>query len=304
MGPERDSRMRDSSISGDAEPEDVARGLIRTMTLADLPAGLRLCRASGWNQVARDWEQFLHLNPSGARVIEKGGAVVGTVATLRYGGFGWIAMVLVDPAERGRGLGTRLLDAGIELMGDGTCVRLDATPAGERIYRPRGFVPEYALSRMTRAADARPLPSGSSAARRMTREDLPRVAEWDAEAFGADRRAMLEWLHAGAPEYAWIVAGSDRIAGYMLGRHGFAFEHFGPIVAENPAIAIDLVSACLTNHPGQRYGIDTTRHAPAWVRWLEEAGFQEQRPFLRMARHPAPFGRPERYFASIGPEFA
>jgi ribosomal protein S18 acetylase RimI-like enzyme len=303
MWPERDSRMRDSRIS-DTEPDDGAPGLIRTMTLADVPAGLRLCRASGWNQVARDWEQFLHLNPSGARVIEKRGAVVGTVATLRYGGFGWIAMVLVDPAERGRGLGTRLLDAGIELMGEGTCVRLDATPAGERIYRPRGFVPEYALSRMTRAADARPRPSESPAARRMTREDLPRVAAWDAEAFGADRRAMLEWLHAGAPEYAWIVAGGDRIAGYMLGRHGFAFEHFGPIVAGSPEIAIDLVSAALANNPGPRFGIDTTRHEPDWVRWLEQAGFQEQRPFLRMARNPGHFGRPGRHFASIGPEFA
>ena len=277
---------------------------MRAMTVEDIPAGLRLCRASGWNQIARDWEQFLRLNPTGARVIEKDGTVVGTVTTLRYGAFGWIAMVLVDPAERGRGLGTRLLDAAIELLGNGMCVRLDATPAGERIYRPRGFVPEYSLARMTRPADSASLPATSSSATPMTPADLPDVTEWDADAFGADRRSMLEWLHAGAPEYAWISRRGDRVAGYMLGRHGFAFEHLGPIVADTTDVARELVSACLSTHGARRYGIDATRHAAEWVRWLETTGFEEQRPFLRMARNPERFGRPERQFASIGPEFA
>ena len=273
------------------------------MTTGDIEAGLRLCRASGWNQVSRDWEQFLRLNPDGARVIEKAGSVVGTVTTLRYGGFGWIAMILVDPAERGRGLGTRLLDTGLEVLGPGTCARLDATPAGERIYRPRGFVPEYPLSRMTRAAQRPALTARSPHVRLMTRADLPAAAEWDRDAFGANRRGMLEWLHAGAPEYAWIARRDGRVAGYMLGRHGFAFEHLGPIVADGTETAIDLVSACLSSQPGPRYGIDATRHAADWVRWLDETGFEEQRAFLRMARNPARFGVTERLFASVGPEF-
>jgi hypothetical protein len=60
----------------------------------------------------------------------------------------------------------------------------------------------------------------------------------------------------------------------------------------------------VSTYPGRRYGIDATRHAPEWVHWLEAAGFQEQRPFLRMAKNPQRFGRPERCFASMGPEFA
>ena len=39
------------------------------MTNADVDAGLRLCRLSHWNQVARDWEQFLELAPDGASAM-------------------------------------------------------------------------------------------------------------------------------------------------------------------------------------------------------------------------------------------
>jgi hypothetical protein len=38
----------------------------RTMNLNDIDAGLSLCRAENWNQLARDWEIFLHLSPDGS----------------------------------------------------------------------------------------------------------------------------------------------------------------------------------------------------------------------------------------------
>ena len=50
------------------------------MTPEDVGAGLRLCRASGWNQLESDWDLFLTLSPAGCRVAEKNGRVVGTVS--------------------------------------------------------------------------------------------------------------------------------------------------------------------------------------------------------------------------------
>ena len=73
------------------------------MTDADIDAGLRLCRASGWNQLESDWRLFLECNPGGCRVVETEGRVAGTVATLRYEDrFSWISMLLVDPEMRRR----------------------------------------------------------------------------------------------------------------------------------------------------------------------------------------------------------
>ena len=275
---------------------------LRQMTPGDIPAGLRLCRASRWNQIARDWEHFLTVNPTGARVLEKDGQVVGTVTTLRYGPAGWVAMVLVDPAERRQGFGSRLLCAALDLLADLPSIELDATPLGEPIYRSHGFVNVERISRMTGPAPDTGLPPPSPAVRPMRPSDLPRVAEWDAGAFGRDRRALLEWLHAGAPEYAWVAEDSGRLTGYGLGRHGFDFEQLGPICADDTGVAIELAAACLTGRAGRTFAIDARHLEPGWIAWLESIGFREQRPFTRMARNPLPHGDPRRRFATAGPE--
>ena len=120
---------------------------IRDMTPDDIAAGLRLCRASHWNQTEQDWRFFLTAAPHGALVAQEDGRVIGTVATLPYGPFTWISMVLVDPVARGRHVGTALLQRGLELAGADATARLDATPSGEAIYRKIGFAGEYRLAR-------------------------------------------------------------------------------------------------------------------------------------------------------------
>ena len=122
------------------------------MRSEDIPAGLRLCRAASWNQVAADWELFLTASPDGCRVAtSENGDVVGTAATIGYGdAFRWIAMVLVDPSYRRAGIGTQLLKESLALVGD-TTARLDATPAGRGVYVPLGFREEYGLQRMMRS---------------------------------------------------------------------------------------------------------------------------------------------------------
>src|SRR5881628_921343 len=108
----------------------------RIMVPDDIPVGLELCRISRWNQVRRDWELFLKLSPAGCRVAIKGGQVIGTVATVRYQDrFSWVGMVVVDPAERGQGVGTQLLHGALEILSDLRSIRLDATPVGRPVYQ-------------------------------------------------------------------------------------------------------------------------------------------------------------------------
>ncbi|MGH9768066.1 MAG: hypothetical protein ACREAB_11580 [Blastocatellia bacterium] len=138
----------------------------------------------------------------------------------------------------------------------------------------------------------------------MTEADLPQVFEMDHRVFGAGRDVMLKWMFDGAPEYSWVVVRDGEVAGYTFGRHGFNFEHLGPVVAENSAIARQLVSACLSDQTGRPFILDASPRDPDWARWLESIGFKQQRPFIRMFRgenrHP---GLPEKQFAILGPEF-
>jgi len=160
------------------------------------------------------------------------------------------------------------------------------------------------LSRMETVVSESIVRDEHNPARPMTADDLPLVCAFDANVFGADRRAMLEWSLEGAPRYAWIVRDAGRVAGYCFGRTGFNFEHLGPVVAEEPRVAQQLVLACLSERAGRPFALDVMHHDPGWRRWLESIGFKEQRPFIRMVRGENRYpGLPDKQFAILGPEF-
>src|SRR5215475_6038359 len=147
-----------------------ARARFRDMTPADVAAGLALTRAARWNQTEREWELFLRLSPEGCRVAVIDERVVGTVATARYEDrFAWIGMVLVDPAERGQGIGSRLMAEALDVLKDMPSIRLDATPAGHAVYRKLDFVDEYRLSRMETVVSGAGMTLWRDTARPMTK---------------------------------------------------------------------------------------------------------------------------------------
>lgn len=278
--------------------------MMRSMTSHDIAAGLRLCRASGWNQLENDWRVFLEWEPAACRVAERGGKIVGTVSGLRYGHcFSWLSMLLVDPAERGAGIGTRLFREGLGMLGD-DCVRLDATPFGHPIYARSGFVDEYPVTRVSATVDAAAFPAAPASVRVMRKEDLADVLAYDRAVFGADRGRLLRALFQLAPAYAWITGKPGDAGGYCFGRPGFLYDQLGPIVVQDDQIATNLVSACLKSQPAKTFVLDVPQFHPAWLSWLEDRGFSPARSFVRMRRgeNNCP-GAPDRMYAIAGPEF-
>jgi GNAT superfamily N-acetyltransferase len=281
------------------------RVCFRDMTPADIGAGLALTRAARWNQTERDWGLFLRLSPEGCRVAVVDERVVGTVATARYEDrFAWVGMVLVDQAERGQGIGARLMAEALDVLKGMPSIRLDATPAGHAVYKKLDFVDEYRLSRMETVVSSEGLALQHNPARPMTEDDLRAVAVFDRQVFGADRRLTLGWMFEGAPEYAWVIEERGQIVGYTFGRRGFNFESLGPIIAHDQQTARRLVSACLNRQAGKPFIIDASHYETGWRSWLESIGFREQRPFIRMFYRDNPYpGLPPKQFGALGPEF-
>lgn len=280
--------------------------IFRRMERTDIPAGLSLCRSAGWNQVARDWELFLTSDPEANRVCAgDDGAVVGTVTTIRYDNhFSWIGMVLVDPAHRRKGIGSRLLELAGEILRNEDCIKLDATPAGREVYIKLGFEDEFELSRMSASSfnvqHLTTFPTVSS----LDAANLDSVRAFDQETFGADRMALLSWMLEGSPQLAFKVVTQGKLSGYCFGRSGYLYTHIGPVVASSPDVAMALVSAAL-KHCGQKpVVLDVPHHNESWRDWLKLIGFSEIRSFIRMFRgkNLSP-GIPENQYAILGPEF-
>jgi GNAT superfamily N-acetyltransferase len=274
--------------------------ILRPMTMADIPAGLALCRESGWNQTARDWGLLLTLAPEGAFVAELDGTVAGTVIAVPYHPeFDWVAMMLVQESLRGRGIGRALMDH--VLARSSRTVGLDATAAGRLLYATLGFEDEFTLTRWRGVGMTRSLESGTAAPLRDS--DWNDIAALDRPSFGADRLTALRWCWKEAPEYAWTTRSGDRLTGFVLGRHGHHSEHIGPLVATSETDASALLDSCLPYSGNGAVTIDVPDSQSAFRQTLEARAFAAHRAFTRMRRGTLRMGQPFRLFASIGPEF-
>jgi GNAT superfamily N-acetyltransferase len=276
---------------------------IRLLTEEDVEAALALSASCGWNQRAAEWHMMLQIAPSGTFTAETPDGIVGTAIGIDYGSFGWIAMMLVNPAWRSRGLGARLLEAAMGAIPPDLPIRLDATPLGRPLYERYGFVLESSLTRFVRPPDAGPPPARGGGVRPLAESDLPAVMRMDDRITGAHRHGPLRWAFADAPRYAWIDA-----PGYCLGRGGRLFDHIGPIVADTAESAAAQTAAAIGESGGCSLVIDAHDAQQAFGAWLQKARFEPQRPLFRMCRpgrRLAP-GRetPLTEFAIMGPEFS
>jgi GNAT superfamily N-acetyltransferase len=275
---------------------------LRVMTAGDIPAGMRLKEMSGWNQTRADWERFLRASPEGCFVAEREGRVVGTAATIAYEGrFAWIGMVLVDPAARGRGIGTKLLERTIEYL-DGRGIpslKLDATPQGKPIYEKLGFTSEYEIERWQLKRSPAPNPGAEAGPR-----ELEEILALDRDIFGADRGELLRSVAREAPQFALQTRNQGRLAGYAFGRTGSVADHLGPWAAQDEGSARLVLDEFLRRSRQERVFVDGMRPNPWAITLLRARGFEYARPLTRMYRGRNDFpGRPELQCAILGPEF-
>jgi GNAT superfamily N-acetyltransferase len=304
---------------------------IRLLAVDDLDAAFALSSNAGWNQQLEDWQLLLTLAPAGSFAAVSGGCVVGTAIALDYGlrphpeaslpesgaaGFAWIAMMLVDPAWRGRGVGRRLLEAAIDSVPADRPIRLDATPMGRPLYVAAGFTDETTLTRhiLEPATDRRGLAARDARlpdVRRVLDTDLADVIACDRLIFGGERGPVLRRVHDRAPQYAHLALRDAGPPEYCFGRQGRLFDQIGPVISRDEHGARALVSAALGGAEGRPVQLDIFDADAALPAWLHTVGFSSQRRLFRMRRPAArPGPQIERPIESalvehavLGPEF-
>ena len=271
------------------------------LTLADVAGGLALSSAAGWNQNADDWAFFIEQGHAiGFRTAS--GVLIATAAAVVYsGGLGWISMVLVEHDWRHRGLASLLMETLVKrLQSLHITPVLDATPAGEPVYRHLGFRTGFELERWQGGGAPPPVPSDADAVRRADAADLDAIAALDQAASGTGRRALLQNFFARADTQAWVARDGT---GFLLARAGRRATQLGPLVARDASGAIALLCAALAALAGPVF-LDVPKRWGEIAAWLEGAAFTRQRPYVRMALGSgAPLDCGDRMFVLAGPEF-
>lgn len=284
----------------------LADGLVlRTMRPDDAEAALALSEEAGWNQTAEDW-RFMLGQGRALGLQEPGGAWAGSSLVLPQGAaVSWISMVLVARRHRRKGLGTMLLGRCVEAVRAGGAVPgLDATELGRPVYLPQGFRDLYALSRWrldARPADE-PAPAGCTI-RPVSETDLDRIAAFDAARTRTERAATLRYLYGRVADRARLAERDGRIVGYALGRPGRRAAQVGPVVADEPGVAIALLSRMAALGPPVILDVPDA-HAPVTA-WLRRHDAVRERGFVRMTLGTVPgLDDPGAIYALAGPELS
>jgi GNAT superfamily N-acetyltransferase len=276
------------------------------LEVADAVALCPLSQEAGWNQVAQDWRLMLTLGRGfGARARD--GGWIGSALTLPLGPrLAWISMVLVTKPARSRGLGTALLSACLAAaQASGRVAGLDATEFGRPIYLPLGFHDIFTLARwhldvpqggpVAAPAGLRVCAAG--------RADLAAIVAYDRPRSGFCRAAILADLLSRSAGFAHLAsAPGGALAGFVLGREGHRRWHIGPIVAEDEATALTLLSTAAARL-GQPLLVDVPERHGRVRDWLAAQGATAPRRFSRMLRGlSGDSGDAARVFALSGPE--
>lgn len=254
---------------------------VRLLTPADIPAGMLLKDAAGWNQTEDDWRTMLAVAPESSFGIDCDGELRATTTAICYGReLAWIGMVLTDPAYRGRGLARRLIEHTLEYLRRERVnwIKLDATSMGRPVYARLGFRDEAVIERWVRKPGSALVQAGSTG---------PFLLEaiLDREAFGADRSPLLCAL-------ARIEATSIAGAGFAMGRAGSAASFFGPCVARSRDAARNLLAWWVAKHGHENIYWDILAANRDAMELAREFSFERARELVRMSLagvdHPPP----------------
>ena len=278
---------------------------LRKMVLSDMDSLMKLKNAEGWNQLEKDWALLINYKESVNLVAVLDDHIVGTITAINYANtVAWIGMMLVDRDYRGRGISKLLLLDAIDKLKRCKSIKLDATPAGRPVYLKLGFIDEYKLYRMTNPSVSKISRSDDLVETKQAGPgDIPEIAGFDKQVFGADRTELIRCLYETCPELAWIIKENRRLAGFCLGRRGQNFTQIGPVYALSAKGAKALIRSAINQIPGQAVVVDIPAERSETERWLETCGFVSQRPFERMYLNHNPHpGNIESQYLISGPE--
>lgn len=265
---------------------------IRQLTEADLDWAAAMLAATGLSARQPELRRYLALEPAGYYAAEVDGRPAGIGGYVACGGLAFIGNMAVSPEVQGRGIGRAILARLLkDIDGRGIpTTLLEATAAGEPLYRKSGFADEHWTLGYTRIGGKGVAPGAGPAVRPLRAEDLEAVAAFDAPRFGGSRQRVLARFLWEFPGRGFVACRPDGdVAGYLVVQH----QVIGPWVAEDAGAAESLLAAALalpTDGPALAYAPEPNAAGAAT---LKRFGFAAHRESLRMRRGGAgPAGRP------------
>lgn len=260
---------------------------VKVMNEGDVGEAIIWADREGWEPGLDDAAAFHAADPGGFFRSVEGDRTVAMMSAVRSSaGVTFVGLFIVDPARRGEGFGKALWDqvlAGTE----GTTLGLDAVPDQAANYATAGFKPAHGNARYS----AEELPAGASPTSEVhpaTDVDFDSLTAFDGRHFFGDRPEFLRrWI--GGPGRNALVTTDEagEITGFAASRRSSRGHRIGPVFADGPDLARDLILALASSSDGW-FAVDVPLTNGPAIDLLESLGMERSFETVRMYRGTAP----------------
>jgi len=270
----------------DSSTQDAGAALtLRPLAETDLAAAAMLTDSFRWPHRLADWEFMFGLGDGVASDLD--GRLAATGMLWRYGtDHAAIGMVAVAPELQGKGIGRAVMERLLAMAGE-RAVALNATEAGEQLYRSLGFVTQGCVRQMqgdVPQTALQALPQGDRL-RPAGRSDPDMLIALDRQACGLNRALLIGALMQAGTTVV-LDRGGDAV-GFAVQRHFGRGQVIGPVVAFDAGGAKALIGHFLNTGPGQFVRIDVPEES-GLVDWLAQIGLADAGPAIHMVRGKVP----------------
>ena len=230
---------------------------LRPMTREEADRLVGWATDEGWNPGIHDADIFWRTDAEGFIAAELDGELIGGGTITCYGGeFGFMGLFIVEPAFRGRGLGTELWHARKarlhERLRPGAGIGMDGVYAMVEWYAKGGFVFAHRDIRFEGVA----APAAADGIVPVVEVPFATVAEYDGSCFPAPRERFLRaWLEQ--PDSLALAAWDGiTLRGYGVARTCGVGSKVGPLFADDAATAEALFRGLGALRPGEPVFLD------------------------------------------------
>ena len=265
---------------------DLERSSIRTLKKEDIDFAHKMVTVEQWNDRREDIERMFSYEPNGCFIAEVDREPAGHVFTVNYEKLGWIGLLIVKAEYRRKQIGTLLMKKAIDfLLNSGVeTIRLEAVPSIAGLYRELGFIDEYDSLRFTGYSN-KIVSLDIESITPMQEEEISKIADFDAEYFGANRMRVLSRLYQENPDCCFVSHIGSDITGYVMSRRMQNGYRIGPWTSmpENQKIAQELLTKCMeTIKPDTNVYVGVPELNVTAVEILQKNGFKQYSKSIRM----------------------
>ncbi len=247
----------------------------------DYQFAAELANTINWDMTPEDFEFNAALEPNGCFILFENATRIGAATCISYGNVGWFGNLIVEPAFRGKGAGTLLVNhAANYLQNLGVnAVGLYAYQHLVNFYGSIGFKPdvEFAVLKATQISSVK-----SEKMQRAQTEDAATIVKLDSECFGANRQKLLKPILKNKGNACFIAKEGNKISDFAVAKIYSSMAEVGPLVSSTTDTAEKLLSAVLCELQGLEAWMCMPTSENALLKLSLEAGFVEEFRVVRM----------------------